>query len=39
MGRYFGTDGVRGEANKNLTVASVYRIGRYLGNYYAKNGK
>ena len=39
MGRYFGTDGVRGEANKNLKVSSVYRIGRYLGNYYAKNGK
>ena len=39
MGRYFGTDGVRGEANKDLTVSKVYKIGRYVGDYYRKNGK
>ncbi len=34
MGRYFGTDGFRGEANKNLTADHAYRIGRFLGWYY-----
>ena len=32
--KYFGTDGVRGEANKTLTVEMAYRIGRYLGAHY-----
>ena len=27
MGRYFGTDGFRGEANKNLTVEHAYKVG------------
>ncbi len=36
MGKYFGTDGFRGEANKGLTVDHAFRIGRYLGWYYSK---
>ena len=36
MGRYFGTDGFRGEANVNLTVEHAYRVGRFLGWYYGK---
>ncbi len=34
MGKYFGTDGFRGEANKNLTFDHAVKIGRYLGWYY-----
>lgn len=34
MGKYFGTDGFRGEANKTLTSDHAYRIGRFLGWYY-----
>ena len=34
MGKYFGTDGFRGEANKGLTVEHAYKIGRFLGWYY-----
>ena len=36
MGKYFGTDGFRGEANKNLTFEHAILIGRYLGWYYGK---
>ena len=36
MGKYFGTDGFRGEANKNLTADHAYRIGRFLGWYYCE---
>ena len=36
MGRYFGTDGFRGEANVNLTADHAYKIGRFLGWYYGK---
>ena len=39
MGKYFGTDGFRGEANKNLTVEHAYKVGRYLGWYYGKEHK
>ena len=39
MGKYFGTDGFRGEANKNLTVDHAFRIGRYLGWYYGREHK
>ncbi len=40
MGKYFGTDGFRGEANKNLTFEHAIKIGRFLGWYYgAKEGK
>ena len=35
MGKYFGTDGFRGEANKTLTADHAYRIGRFLGWYYS----
>ncbi len=35
MPKYFGTDGFRGEANVELTFNHAYRIGRYLGWYYA----
>ena len=36
MGKYFGTDGFRGEANVNLTVEHAYKVGRFLGCYYGK---
>lgn len=39
MGKYFGTDGFRGEANEVLTVEHAYKVGRYLGHYYGKEGK
>ncbi len=39
MGKYFGTDGFRGEANVNLTVAHAYKVGRFLGYYYGKDHK
>ena len=34
MGKYFGTDGFRGEANKSLTYEHAIKIGRFLGWYY-----
>ena len=37
MGKYFGTDGVRGKANEDLTLDMAIRIGQYLGWYYGKN--
>ena len=37
MGKYFGTDGFRGEANKNLTAEHAYKIGRFLGWEYGRN--
>lgn len=39
MGKYFGTDGFRGEANKSLTVEHAFKIGRYLGWYYGRDHK
>ena len=39
MGKYFGTDGFRGEANVNLTVEHAYQVGRFLGWYYGKEKK
>lgn len=39
MGKYFGTDGFRGEANVNLTVEHAFKVGRFLGWYYSKNHK
>ena len=36
MGRYFGTDGFRGEANCGLTADHAYKIGRFLGWYYGE---
>ena len=34
MGKYFGTDGFRGEANENLTADHAYKVGRFLGWYF-----
>lgn len=34
MGKYFGTDGFRGEANVDLTCEHAYQIGRFIGWYY-----
>lgn len=39
MGKYFGTDGFRGEVNQNLTVEHAYKIGRFLGWYYGREDK
>ena len=39
MGKYFGTDGFRGEANIDLTVEHAFKIGRYLGWYYGREHK
>ena len=42
MGKYFGTDGFRGEAGITLTADQAYKVGRFLGWYYnelrEKNG-
>ena len=37
MGKYFGTDGFRGEANKDLNFEHAVKIGRFLGWYYGAN--
>ncbi|GGI18232.1 phosphoglucosamine mutase [Gottfriedia solisilvae] len=37
MGKYFGTDGVRGVANKELTPELAYKIGRCGGYVLTKN--
>lgn len=37
MGKYFGTDGFRGEANVDLTVEHAYQVGRYLGWYFSQS--
>ena len=34
MGKYFGTDGFRGEAGIDLTADHAYKVGRFLGWYY-----
>ena len=39
MGKYFGTDGFRGEANIGLTVEHAFKVGRYLGWYYGQEHK
>lgn len=39
MGKYFGTDGFRGEANVDLTVEHAYKVGRYLGWYFSRHHK
>ena len=39
MGKYFGTDGFRGEANVDLTVEHAYQVGRFLGWYYGQKKK
>ena len=39
MGKYFGTDGFRGEANVTLTVEHAYKVGRFIGWYYGQSPK
>lgn len=39
MGKYFGTDGFRGEANRTLTVQHAFEIGRFIGWYFGKEHK
>ena len=39
MGKYFGTDGFRGEANVVLNVEHAFKVGRFLGWYYGKEHK
>ena len=39
MGKYFGTDGFRGNANEDLTAIHAFKIGLFLGWYYAKDPK
>lgn len=39
MGKYFGTDGFRGEVNVTLTAQHAYKIGRFLGWYYGEKNK
>ena len=39
MGKYFGTDGFRGEAGVSLTALDAFRVGRVLGSYMKKNKK
>ncbi len=37
MGKYFGTDGFRGEANVKLTVEHAFKVGRFLGHYFGRD--
>ncbi|MBO6046469.1 MAG: phosphoglucosamine mutase [Erysipelotrichaceae bacterium] len=39
MGKYFGTDGFRGEANVDLTVEHAYKVGRFLGWYFNRHNR
>lgn len=39
MGKYFGTDGFRGEANVTLRVEHAFRVGRFLGHYFGREHK
>jgi phosphoglucosamine mutase len=39
MGKYFGTDGFRGEANVELTAEHAHKIGRFLGWYFGERRK
>jgi phosphoglucosamine mutase len=39
MGKYFGTDGFRGEANVVLTVEHAFKVGRFIGWYFGQDGK
>ena len=39
MGKYFGTDGFRGEANVQLTANHAFQVGRYVGWYYGREHK
>lgn len=37
MGKYFGTDGIRGKANETLTRETAYKVGKYIGYYFKQN--
>ncbi len=39
MGKYFGTDGFRGEANVTLTADHAYKVGRFIGWYFVNKNK
>ncbi|MFA6708859.1 MAG: phosphoglucosamine mutase [Fusobacterium sp.] len=39
MRKYFGTDGIRGEANKELTASLAMKLGYALGYYLKKENK
>ncbi len=39
MGKYFGTDGYRGEANITLTADNAYKVGRFIGWYFVNKNK
>ena len=39
MGKYFGTDGIRGRANEGLTADRAFLVGRRLGEYFSREGK
>ena len=39
MGKYFGTDGYRGEANVDLTADDAFRVGKFLAYYFSEGGK
>lgn len=39
MGKYFGTDGIRGRANETLTVQTAFAVGSYLGYLFSKHSK
>lgn len=39
MGKYFGTDGIRGRANQGLTADRAFLVGRSLGEYFSREGK
>ena len=36
MGKYFGTDGYRGEANVDLTADDAFRVGKFLAYYFSE---
>ncbi|MBQ7888255.1 MAG: phosphoglucosamine mutase [Erysipelotrichaceae bacterium] len=38
MGKYFGTDGIRGRANETLDVNRAFQVGKYLGYYFTHHG-
>lgn len=37
MGKYFGTDGIRGKANETLSVETAFKVGLFLGHEFKKN--
>ena len=39
MGKYFGTDGIRGKANVDINAKTAFEVGRCLGHYFSKSGR